>query len=78
MAGSKTCIESLHDKSGTEIIKTHDFKLTGLEFELNTLKNYHFQDLIENKKIVFDFKLMRDLYPITSNLITIKNEDLPT
>ena len=77
LAGSRAFIKSLCDKYGAGIVSTHDLELTGLEAELKSLLNFHFQEHIENGKMVFDYKLRKGPCPTTNALIIMKNEGLP-
>ena len=78
LAGSRAFIKSLCNKFGAGIVSTHDLDLTGLESELKTLQNFHFQEHIEKDKMVFDFKLRKGPCPTTNALIIMQNEGLPT
>lgn len=78
LTGSRAFIKSLCNKFGAGIVSTHDLELTGLESELKTLQNFHFQEHIEKDKMVFDFKLRKGPCPTTNALIIMKNEGLPT
>ncbi|MEJ2542663.1 MAG: hypothetical protein P8Y99_01205 [Calditrichaceae bacterium] len=78
LAGSRALIKALSDKFGAGVVSTHDLELTGLETEMKTLQNFHFQEHIEKGKMVFDFKLRKGPCPTTNALIIMKNEGLPT
>jgi DNA mismatch repair ATPase MutS len=78
LSGSRAFIKSLGDRNGAGIVSTHDLELTHLESELKSLENFHFQEHIENKKMVFDFKLRKGPCPTTNALIIMQNEGLPT
>ncbi|HES59093.1 MAG TPA: DNA mismatch repair protein MutS, partial [Caldithrix sp.] len=78
LAGSRALIKSLSNKFGSGVISTHDLELTSLESELKSVQNFHFQEHIENRKMVFDFKLRQGPCPTTNALVIMKNEGLPT
>jgi len=78
LTGSRAYIKSLEKKYGAGIVSTHDLELTGLEAEIPSLKNFHFQEHIEDSRMIFDFKLRQGPCPTTNALIIMKNEGLPT
>jgi hypothetical protein len=78
LKGSRAFIKALEQKYGAGIVSTHDLELIGLESEMKSLKNFHFQEHIENGKMIFDFQLHEGPCPTTNALVIMRNEGLPT
>ena len=55
IAASVAILEYLYEKNCIAVVATHDIELTGLLKDY--YENYHFTEYIEDKKIVFEYKL---------------------
>lgn len=78
LIGSRALIQHLAENKIFNIISTHDLELVKIVDELETAKNYHFKEIIEDNKMSFDFKLMQGPSPSTNALKIMALEGLPT
>ena len=56
--GAEAVVKALVDRGAIGLVTTHDLALTKITEQLGSrAKNVHFEDRIENGKMVFDFKM---------------------
>ncbi|PSQ88692.1 MAG: hypothetical protein BRD45_05520 [Bacteroidetes bacterium QS_8_64_10] len=77
LAGSRTFVRAVAGGSGVGLISTHDLELTALEDEIPLLQNYHFEEEVENGRMVFDYRLKRGPCTSTNALRIMEREGLP-
>ena len=64
--GARMLIKKLCKKEVLGLVSTHDLELCDLEFEIDKVKNYHFQEYYKDNEIMFDY-LLRDGISTTQN-----------
>ncbi|MBM4133590.1 MAG: hypothetical protein FJ245_07465 [Nitrospira sp.] len=77
LAGSKAFIQTLASGNGLGLITTHDLELTPLDQELPAVTNAHFQETVEAKTLLFDYRLRPGPCPTTNALRIMELEGLP-
>ena len=77
LIGSRAYIETLVGQNGVGLIATHDLELVKLADELPTIKNYHFEESIVERQMIFDYKLRTGPSPTTNALKIMALEGLP-
>lgn len=77
LIGSRSYLKALVGKNGTGIISTHDLELVKLANEIPAIHNYHFEDLIQDRRMAFDYKLRPGPSPSTNALKIMRLEGLP-
>src|SRR6185503_13148452 len=66
LIGSRAYIQALVGQNGVGLIATHDLELVKLADELPKIKNYHFEESIVDKQMIFDYKLRPGPSPTTN------------
>lgn len=77
LLGSLALIRELISGNGLGLISTHDLDLVGLERELDSVTNLHFQETVEGGKMLFDFRLRPGPCPTTNAIRIMEKEGLP-
>lgn len=75
IAAGKSVLSYLNKNNNLVLVATHDLELT--EFLENTYDLYHFTELIENEKIVFDYKLKTGHLKSTNAIKILEVNDYP-
>ncbi len=71
LEGTKLIVRSLVDRGAIGIVSTHDLALAEIPDEMGSgAANFHFEDRIENGKLVFDYKLQPGVVK-TSNALEL-------
>jgi hypothetical protein len=78
LIGSRSFIKSSLGTRGVGLIATHDLELATLTQESNFVRNYHFQDSVQDGQLVFDFKIHNGPSKTTNALKILEMEGLPT
>ena len=76
--GSKAIIKYLSGQDIYSLISTHDLEMVNIAEELESVKNYHFKENIEDDKMYFNYKLLDGPCPTTNALKIMEKEGLPT
>ena len=77
LLGSRAYTQSLIGARGSGFIATHDLELANLAEQNPQVKNYHFRDRVEDRKLVFDFLIRPGPSPTTNALKIMQMEGLP-
>lgn len=77
LIGSRAYIQALVGQNGVGLIATHDLELIKLADELPKIKNYHFEESIIDRQMIFDYKLRLGPSPTTNALKIMAIEGLP-
>ncbi len=77
LIGSRAYIKALVDQNGVGLIATHDLELVKLADELPKIKNYHFEEQIVDRQMIFDYRLRPGPSPTTNALKIMAMEGLP-
>ena len=77
LIGSRAYIQTLVGQNGVGLIATHDLELVKLADELPKIKNYHFEEFIIDRQMIFDYKLRTGPSPTTNALKIMAMEGLP-
>ncbi len=77
LIGSRSYIRALAELHNPGIISTHDLELVELSDEISILKNFHFQEHIEEGRMIFDYKIRTGPCPTTNALKIMELEGLP-
>lgn len=77
LIGSKAYTQSLIGAHGTGFIATHDLELAGLAEQNPQVKNFHFRDQVEERKLIFDYLIRPGPSPTTNALKIMQMEGLP-
>lgn len=75
--GSLYCLRALTAQHGLGIVSTHDLELTRLADENPKITNYHFQESVTNRELVFDYRLRTGPCTTTNALRIMALEGLP-
>jgi hypothetical protein len=77
LIGSRAYIQALVGQNGVGLIATHDLELIKLADELPKIENYHFEESIVDRQMIFDYKLRPGPSPTTNALKIMAMEGLP-
>jgi len=77
LLGSRAYIEALVSQHGVGLIATHDLELVRLADELPKIRNYHFEETILDRQMIFDYTLRSGPSPTTNALKIMAMEGLP-
>jgi DNA mismatch repair ATPase MutS len=77
LIGSRAYIHALVGAHGTGMIATHDLELAGLAGRFQQVYNFHFRDAVEERRLVFDYKIHPGPSPTTNALKIMEIEGLP-
>jgi len=77
LIGSRAYIHALVGARGTGLIATHDLELAGLAQQFPQVYNFHFRDAVEERRLVFDYKIHPGPSPTTNALKIMEIEGLP-
>jgi len=77
LIGSKEYLSKLKGANGAGLIATHDLELANLAQESQLVVNYHFTDTVEDRRLVFDYKIRPGPSPTTNALKIMQMEGLP-
>lgn len=77
ITGSRSYIKTIAGLNCCGLITTHDLELVKLEQEIQGIKNFHFREETEGKKMVFDYLLREGPCPTTNALKIMMLEGLP-
>lgn len=77
LIGSRCYIREAAQLPGLGAISTHDLELVALADEIETLRNYHFREEVQNGTMVFDYKLRPGPCPTTNALKIMRMQGLP-
>ncbi|MGV8075491.1 MAG: hypothetical protein AB2L11_13165 [Syntrophobacteraceae bacterium] len=75
--GSRSFIRALIQHPAVGAIATHDLELVKLSDENQTITNFHFREEIEEKRMIFDYKLRHGPCPTTNALKIMAMVGLP-
>jgi len=75
--GGRSYIRALVGKKGLGAIATHDLELTKLANSISSLKNYHFCEQVQNRRMTFDYKIHPGPCPTTNALKIMRMQGLP-
>ena len=71
LEGTKVVVQSLVNQGGIGLVTTHDLALAEIPAKMNGIaRNYHFEDRLEDEKLVFDFVLKPGMVQ-TSNALKL-------
>ncbi|MCZ7673065.1 MAG: hypothetical protein M5U34_41070 [Chloroflexi bacterium] len=68
MTGSQAYVQALVGQRGVGLIATHDLELVKLAESSPLIRNYHFRDGVEDRRMIFDYKLHPGPCPTTNAL----------
>lgn len=74
LIGAQRYIKALLQSSSIGLITTHDLELSQMDQEYSNLVNEHFADMIENGKMIFDYKKKMGPCPSTNALKVMEME----
>lgn len=77
LIGSRSFIKALTQRRGLGMVSTHDLELVHLEKEVSGIRNFHFREIIQGGKMVFDYHLHPGPCPTTNALTIMRLEGLP-
>lgn len=77
LIGSTALLKNAAGKNGVGVVSTHDLELVQLEKEVSYLKNWHFEETIEDGRMSFSYKLKNGPCPTTNALRIMEMEGLP-
>jgi hypothetical protein len=77
LIGSRAYTRALIGAHGAGLIATHDLELASLADGDPRVNNFHFRDLVEDQRLVFDFRLHPGPCPSTNALRIMEMEGLP-
>jgi hypothetical protein len=77
LIGSKAYIQALADGHGIGLISTHDLDLIHLADDMQSIRNLHFREHIQDGVMVFDYVLREGPCPTTNALMIMHLEGLP-
>jgi DNA mismatch repair ATPase MutS len=77
LIGSRTYTQSLIGALGAGIIATHDLELAHLADQHPQVRNFHFRDAVQERRLVFDYLLQPGPSPTTNALKIMELEGLP-
>lgn len=77
LIGSRSLVRALAGESGIGVISTHDLELVKLADELPHIANFHFEETISDKQMLFDYRLRSGPCPTTNALRIMAMEGLP-
>ena len=77
LLGSQAYVRTLVGANGCGLIATHDLELARLEQESAQVINCHFQDAVQDGKLVFDYRIRSGASPTTNALKIMRMEGLP-
>ncbi len=77
LQGSKSFIKMLSEKHCTGFLTTHDLELAGLSESLEQVKNFHFREEINDREMIFDYKIRSGPCPTSNALKIMKINGLP-
>ncbi len=77
LRGSECFIQALRQGNGLGLITTHDLELAHLESDGKGITNMHFQETVEEGKLLFDYRLRPGPCPTTNALRIMAQEGLP-
>lgn len=77
LTGSRSFIRALASETGVGLISTHDLELAQLAEEIPSLRNFHFQDSVNDGRLLFDYAIQPGSSPTTNALKIMAMEGLP-
>ncbi|WP_455245694.1 MutS family DNA mismatch repair protein [Petrachloros mirabilis] len=77
LIGSRAYIKALSKGNGFGLVSTHDLELTDLQKEISSLTNAHFQEIVADGALEFDYTLRPGPCPTTNALRIMELEGLP-
>ncbi|MEO8609005.1 MAG: hypothetical protein ABI690_14040 [Chloroflexota bacterium] len=77
LIGSRAYVRALTGKNGTGVVSTHDLELITLAESIPKISNYHFEESIQDGRMVFDYVLRTGPSPTTNALKIMAIEGLP-
>ena len=77
LRGSESYIQTIRQGNGLGLITTHDLELAHLESDGKGITNMHFQETVEEGKLLFDYRLRPGPCPTTNALRIMAQEGLP-
>jgi DNA mismatch repair ATPase MutS len=77
LIGSRAYVQALIGANGVGLIATHDLELASLAETSPLVSNYHFRDRVDDRRLVFDYKLQPGASPTTNALRIMEMEGLP-
>jgi hypothetical protein len=77
LIGSRAYVRALTGKDGTGVVSTHDLELVTLATAIPQISNYHFEEAIQDGRMVFDYVLRPGPSPTTNALKIMAIEGLP-
>ena len=75
--GGRSLLLALSRSTGTGAVSTHDLDLVSLEQDVESIRNYHFREHIEDDRMVFDYQLRSGPCPTTNAIKIMQMEGLP-
>jgi DNA mismatch repair ATPase MutS len=78
LAGASAVIRALVDRGAIGLVTTHDLSLAKIGDELSpTAVNVHFEDVIEEDRLTFDYKLRPGVVPRGNAVALMRLVGLP-
>jgi hypothetical protein len=77
LIGSRAYTQSLIGANGAGLIATHDLELAHLADQHAQVRNFHFRDAVQERRLVFDYLLQPGPSPTTNALKIMEMEGLP-
>lgn len=77
LIGSRAYVRALTAKNGMGVVSTHDLELVTLAESISQISNYHFEESIQDGRMVFDYLLRPGPSPTTNALKIMALEGLP-
>jgi hypothetical protein len=75
--GSRFYIKALAKAKSLALITTHDLEITQIVNEMDEIENYHFQEIIKDDKMSFDYNIREGAAKSTNALRIMNIEGLP-
>ena len=75
--GSTSYLRALTCNNLLGLVTTHDLEVTQVSEKEGKISNFHFQESIENSRMVFDYHLREGVCPTTNALKILQLEGLP-
>ena len=75
--GGRSFVTTLVGGEGVGLISTHDLELVVFADELSNIKNYHFQEEVTQRRMLFDYRLRPGPSQTTNALQIMRMEGLP-
>jgi len=77
LIGSRHFVRALGESNGLGLVSTHDLELVKLESESPRITTHHFRETVDERGLVFDYRLRPGPCPTTNALKIMAREGLP-